>query len=34
MPDRKKIKEQRLALEKYLKDLQERIKNGLWIRFD
>lgn len=34
MPDRKKIKTQRLALEKYLKDLQERIKNGLWIRFD
>lgn len=34
MPDRKKIKTQQLALEKYLKDLQERIKNGLWIRFD
>ena len=34
MPDRKKIKAQRVALEKYLKDLQERIKNGLWIRFD
>jgi len=34
MPDRKRIKEKKEALEKYLKDLQQRIKDGLWIRFD
>jgi|DEB0MinimDraft_6_1074348.scaffolds.fasta_scaffold25992_2 hypothetical protein len=34
MPDRKRIREKKEALEKYLKNLQEQIKNGIWIKFD